>query len=667
MLVDALTGTEAKKVYSAEQDWSKSFAFAVTKADFEAAENYRHQSHDARWALADALYCGWEKQRYWEGTKIPRSSLGMFVVLSQIESILPDVLSAIFSDNPWFEAGPEAGTSAIDAHRVRGFMLRQMDLMKRLNNESIREVFRKATKDGLLYGLGLVELEWYDQTRVIRKITRERVPVTQTQNHPKYGPLQLPTGQWEEQLMEQETQQRIQSPSLRHRSAKDTYVDPNHTSPVLQGSRFVCTRGYMTVDELDRKRDEDDFTIPAKDKLIQLAQDKPAAMADNEKTAAEAVRGGNWNPNIDTSADPGGKRIEVISRWSAERCTWMLNREELGYNSKNRYGLIPIFNAFYIDVPGRAYGLSVADLTEGEHRFQGAVINGRVDDLALNLHGRTIKKRGTSIPNSQLRRKPGQIIEAEKPLEDVVLEKAAPILQEGYIETNASEARVQRTIGRSELIASGNQQSGGNSAGRTAAGINTMASAGAKRTIYLVETIEDTFVEPILGAWHYLNTQLLDPNLAVQIITRDGITSADPLVILNADVVFSMRASMKMRSRAALLQNFPLVTEMFLNPQLMAMLNKMGKTFDIEELFTTFLDISGYEARGRFIRPLTEQEQQALEEAAKKEQNVELVKQRERMGAMKDMQDDKQQSELVKEVAKRGLDAVLLEPDNKGK
>jgi hypothetical protein len=414
MLTDAvLTPAEEQKIHTPEQEWSDAFALKIVTADFDAAQQYRRY-HDQRWELADRLYFGWEKQKTWEGTKIPRSSLGMFVVFQQIESLLPKVLSTIFSDTPWFEVGPQPGTSGLQAMAARDLMLYQMELARRRKNQSMREVMRRCIKSGFMYGCGIFEMGWSDYTQ--KRINRHRQMVPELAMHPQYG-VPVATGNVYPQIVEQNIEKRHQTPRFNYVSIKDFFIDPNCPSPQVQEARFACTRAYVTVDELKAKRGADGFTIPADELLNVMAKHKPSRQSDVTKAASEAARGNNWQPQMDSSTDPGSKRIEVVTYWTADRCVWVANPGDetarVLYNEKNDYGFIPLFNAFYTDALDRFYGLSVVDVTEGEHRLQGAIINARVDELALSIHSARVKKRGSSIPAYQLRRRPGQIIEAE--------------------------------------------------------------------------------------------------------------------------------------------------------------------------------------------------------------------------------------------------------------
>lgn len=659
-LLATLSDDTREKVHRPTDDWSDQFALYVAKADFEQAEIYRTNNHDSRWSMADMLYAGYEKQRVWEGTKIPRSSLGMFVVFSQIESLLPKVLSTIFADSPnWFEAGPEAGTTPTQAQQVRDLMLSQMEQARKLKNQSIREVTRRAMKSGLLYGAGIVELCWLDITEKRKKLFREYVPMTKAMSDPVYGKVEVPTGEREMQLTERIVEQRRQMPFMRHVSTKDFYIDPNCQCPQVQAGRFACTRAMMTIDDVLALKDSPGFNVPGLERLKKLAENKPTAMGDQTKANTEAARQGNWHPSADTTADMGGHKIECITYWTSDRCVWMLNREEIIYNEVNHYGFIPLFNTFYVDFPDRFYGLSVTDVVEGEHRVQGAIINSRMDELSLKIHGGMVKKRGRSISTTQLRRRPGRIIEADNPKEDVVPEQIPEITPQSFMEINASELRVQKNTGITDLAVMGTPSAGGNSANRTATGISTQAQAAFSRLTYIVENSEDTFVEPMLSAWHMMNTIFLDPSKYLHIFGNQ----VDPLSIINADVNFTMRASSKMQSRQVLMQTFPIFSQTLLNPAFMQSLQAQGKTIDMAEIASIIVDMTGYKTRGDLIRPLTEEEKKAIE-AAKSEEHLKLKMQRERMQDLEKLQAQQNEADMQKTIVEKGFD-MAMQPDEK--
>src|SRR5215472_16478167 len=88
------------------------------------------------WDKDDRLYLFRMPQVFWEGSSVPRSSLGMPLIMEHIESIMPQVMNALFNDDPPFEADPMPKTSAEAARATRALLAYQLDRMK--FRESIR-------------------------------------------------------------------------------------------------------------------------------------------------------------------------------------------------------------------------------------------------------------------------------------------------------------------------------------------------------------------------------------------------------------------------------------------------------------------------------------------------------------------------------------------------
>src|SRR5882762_1367434 len=79
--------------------WTDTRAMQIALADFQKAEAYRTANHDWRFRTSDQMYLAWKQRRTWEGTKIPKSSLGIFIALEQIEALLPNAIGSLFPDN----------------------------------------------------------------------------------------------------------------------------------------------------------------------------------------------------------------------------------------------------------------------------------------------------------------------------------------------------------------------------------------------------------------------------------------------------------------------------------------------------------------------------------------------------------------------------------------
>jgi hypothetical protein len=422
----------------------------------------------------------------------------------------------------------------------------------------------------------------------------------------------------------------------------------------VQDARYCFKRIYMTVDELGHLRDNPGmeqfgFTIPDDSKLAELAANKPFAQGDWTKASTEIVRTGYWQPNVDQDSNPAGKRLEVLIYWEKDRLVWIGNRVERFLNVANPYGFIPFFNSFYVDVLNRFYGLSICDILEGEQRVIQSIINARLDELSLNIHAPLIKRRGLIIPAYQLRVRPGQVTEADNPETDIIRREPSNVTGQAFVEVEAAERRAQKYTGITDLATIGSPSSGGNSAARTATGVNTQAQASFSRLQYLVENSENTFVEPLLSALHTLQKRYLPPDQYTQILGDDGKQLLiDHLDVINSEVKFSMRASSRMASKSNMLQTFPIIAQTILNPEFLELVaQQQGKTINMKELESMISDMTGRRIERDLFVPLSPEQKQAMSQPSPDAQ-VKLQQQQQRTQGQIAIQGMKNQHDLSK-------------------
>lgn len=638
--------------------WSDDFATKIVQQDFSSAESMRMANHDWRWRNADELYLAWVAQKYWEGTRYPRSSIGVYLAYSQVESFLPHLVGALFGGDAPFDANPEPGTSAGEARAVTNLLTYQLRV-NAYQSAGPREVFRKVIKSALIYGNGICEVGWkYFKQKRFRQVA-SYTPIKQVTWTPM-GPVATPTGKFTRNVRQVMVEDEVNMPFANYVSIKDYYQDPNTPSPFVQDGRFAIKRVLSTVDELWALKDTEGFKIPSKEILLELARNHPASNSDNTKSASDTYRNMQWQPSLDSTVDPAGRRIEVLVYHTRDRCVWLGNRSVCLYNAPNKYGFIPYFGAFYTDVLDRFYGLAITDVTEPEQRLQQGIINGRVDELALALHPPMIKKRGMNIPAYQLRRRPGLVAEADDPMKDLVYGQVQNVTQQAFIETEASERRAQKTTGITDLAVLGTSSEGGNSANRTATGVAQQAGASGRRIQYIQENIEDDFIRPVLEAFHAMNQQFLDPNQAVKILGKEGEEiQLDPMDVMNARVRFAMHGASRLSAKQALAQVFPLIQQTLLNPEFLDMLaQQQQKTINVEEIAQMVLDIAGYKPRESLFRQMSPQEVQAMNQPPPQAM-IDQQMQRERLAATSGDVESKGMVELLRTAIQGAIDHSL--------
>ena len=649
-----LDDIEQRTLTIPNEPWNRQRAFSIAKGDFEMAERYRMSSgHDMRFRNCDELYLGWMPQRTWEGTRIPRSSIGCPISMDQVEALMPSIISNIFPLRDNVEVRPQPGTLPDEAKAVYDLLMAQLDDMDPESMVSAREEVRKAVKESLIYGNGILELTWVYKKVARRRLVAKFIPDTKLVPDPLTGQLvHVQTGQMRRTVREVSYQDELNYPQLRQRDLRDCYWDPNLSSPNFQLGRFFCVRQLVPVGELKLLRNEQGFDIPDDDKLSQMANNRAGLYTESLKSSPDTYRNIMAPNTVDYVQNPDARRLEVIRYYNKDRLVWLFNREWVAFNQANPVGFMPFLGIYYVDVPNRAYAMSVPDVVEGEQRLQQGVINGRIDELSLILHPPFAKKRGTSIMQSSLRINPGKVVEFENPRDDLVKIEFPGITNNAYIEVEASDRRAQKHTGVTDLAVLGTPSAAGNSANRTATGIQTQSQASGARIQYVVDNLDTCLIEPLLNMIHRMNQQFLSPVQILTILGQEGqAIQIDPLNVINASVKFTVRSGQKMKSRAALLQGLPLISQTLLNPQFVALMGQQSQMVPDMKAITQDICDAFRLSYNSWYRPANPDEMNQMMMSKIAPQLMEAQMQQQRLQAKSADVDATNETELIKHVA----------------
>jgi hypothetical protein len=680
-----LSSEEQKQLTSPTDKWSPRQAAAIALGDWEKAENYWNQNLAKRIRTSDELYLAWRQKKVWEGTKIPRASIPIFLALEQIEALLPSVIGALFSDNLNFDCEPRPSSTWEQAHAVRDLLRYQLSDIsdKRGAYITIREVVRRALKSSLVYGNGIIEVGYLMQQiqRVLWQ--KQMLPRRQMLQHPQFGPMMAPTGELDIHIVQSTVTDNISKPTLQFTDIRDFRIDPNCYSPNVQDAEYCGTRHFRTIEWLkDMAKSDARIQLPSDKDLIELAHRKTNTQSDATKSQTEVARGNFWQPNTDQSIDPNKQRLEIIRYWQSTRHVWVIRgyNDCPIYNEANETHMLPFLDAFHVDVPGRFYGLSICDLVEGDQKLAASILEARIDELNLMIHAPIVRRRGTMLPGTDRRMRPGAIWETEgSPKDDIVRMEMGNVTAQAFVEIQALENRVQKYTGVTDLATLGTPASGGNSANRTATGVNTQSAASGKRIQYHVENIEDQCIVPLLNMVHSLNQRFLSPDQMIPILGQDAQrVDLDPLDILNADVKFEMKASSKLRMRSALQAGaLEMLLQTVFNPSLLQLMAKAGKTVNLDGINSLLTDAWGI-PKGILWTDLTPELMQSLQQPSPDKMLASQMQQS-RLQAQGEHNESKADTSLLQTViggviqneglqkAATGFNPVLPQPDKNKK
>jgi hypothetical protein len=632
-------------------EWSAAEAKKIVLGDFNRAAADRATNYETKWQNAASIYAAVRNgEKFWDGSKTTRANMQIWHAFTQVNALRPQLIDAICGADLDFDVeAASSGTSITQLHQVRALMQDQLKSLGGLVKfQSFRSCVDHLTEDGTVLGNGIWEWGW-DGPRTEMAVNWQRVVEPEMREHPLLPGIGVPTGRnisYAQKFFKPETVSKF---FLDPVDLMDFYIDPNCRSTNVQEAGFTIRRKQMTIAELASYRGQEGFDIPDDVTLYRLSQQKTFTEGDTTRQAIQSYRGVNYQPGQDQSVDPRLARVEVLRYWQRDHHVWLIGREHVAYNKPNQYQAHPFLNWCYVNALGSFYGYSIPELLESGQKLIKTLTDGRLDELNLILHPPFITKLGTARTQSKMKLRPGANWEAEDPQKDVVRLEMGNVTQQAFQEVQLVENRDQKVTGITDLAVLGAPTAGGNSANRTATGVQAQTNASNSRVHGLVANIEDQTLNPMLTQLWQLICMFLDPQEILNILGPDGQSfQVDPVDILNADPKFKLKTANNMKMRAAMQGGgLAQLTQYVLNPEILtAMGEQQQKTLDIEQFTEFYLDVYNVKAFNLF-RPLTPQELQAQQQRAQQAGQEKLQLQQQRLGAMSQDAHERDETQII--------------------
>ncbi len=553
-------------IFSLEQ-MKDSIALGLVNSQYERYRIWRYRNHDLRWNTDDALYVGWMPQRFWEGSRTARSSLGVPITFDQCESAAPVIMNALFGDVEWFECDPLGDATPDDARQQKERLMYLLENPRNKIGNTARNELRLAVKQLLVYGNGAVNVEHDGETG---------------------------------------------DPIVEWKDIRDIYIDPGCSTPLIDDSQSVVDRDFLTLDELESLRGAPGIKLPPQDVLRRMADQRPADTADLTKQNQEAYRNVIYRPGYDDSTDFGpNKKLEVLRYQDEARIIWVIQRRWVMYNELNPYGFITYCAAPCYVMPGRFYGMGIADALEGNQKYAQAILNGHLDELSLTLNPPRARSRSATMTQGSSQLRPGQVWEMDKPKDDMIMYPPAGATNQGWQEIQFLEASSERRTGVTNMISQGMPIK--SNASRTATGIQAQTAGPTTRLQAIVEHIEDYLIVPMLYKMIAMDAKHASAgDSSLQGMSAQGGFTQVAKSSLKAPVKFRIKASSRMLTQSKLQFIAPFLSQYLMNGAFMSQLAKSGQTVDFNSFFDLIQDATGTRAAYRLIRPLNDQEKQQM-------------------------------------------------------
>jgi hypothetical protein len=636
-------------------EWTADEAKRIVLGDFNRAAADRATNYETKWQNAAAIYSAVRNgEKYWDGSKTPRANMQIWHAFTQVNALRPHLIDAICGADLDFDVeAASSGTTITQLHQVRALMQNQLkSLGGRVKFQSFRYCVDRMTEDGTVLGNGIWEWGW-DGPRQEQAVQWKRIvePEIAMGEHPMMPGMQIPmeTGRTISYAQKYFKPEIVSKFYLDPVDLMDFYIDPNTRSTNVQQAGFCIRRKMMTIAELASYRGQEGFDIPDDITLYRLSQQKTFTEGDTTRQAIQSYRGVNYQPGQDQSVDPRLARVEVLRYWQRDHHVWLIGREHVGYNLPNQYQALPFLNWCYVNALGSFYGYSIPELLDSGQKLIKTLTDGRLDELNLILHPPFITKLGMARTQSKMKLRPGANWEAENPDKDVVRLEMGNVTQQAFTEVQLVENRDQKVTGITDLAVLGSPTAGGNSANRTATGVQAQTSASNSREQGLVANIEDQVLSPMLTQMWELICMFMDPQQILTILGPDGQGfQVDPVDILNADPKFKLKTANNMKMRAAMQGGgLQTLTQYVLNPEIItAMGEQQQKTLDIEQFTEFYLDVYGVKAFNLF-RPMTPQEMQDRQQRAQQAGMQKMQLQQARLGTMSQDAHERDETQII--------------------
>lgn len=559
-------------------------ALQIVTQDVILGEQYVNSKRQPQqWLSADNAYRGLVQSQPWPGSDVPRSNISTFTVLEAVESLMPTVHLAFFSDRQPFLLEPMGKTSPESARA------QEKMLMWAVHESGFKEEIRRALKQWLLYGFTVVKWGWKTESRTRKSYARGEAGK---------GVVKKNAEAYE-----------ISHPTIGVVDLRQIFVDPSLKEQDCRKAQWVCAQVYVTARDLDAMRSDDTYhNIPTQDQLKEI-------LSRREEPTADSAQGSKYTVNRDLQAmpetqksatDPLSQPLELLEYTTDDRVFTVLQQKIVIRNTPNDFDKKNFLSCAFVDTLFAMYGFGVAKLGIGEQMFQSGVLNKWIDSLALVLNPAYQLKKGLGPGTQNISVAPGKIINESGELTPLLTQS---ITKEALDAISTSETRLAKRIG----------SNGGDNmptqAMRTAEGVNSFNQGVVDKLQYCIENFADMIFVPALEAFLEVCKDNLQPDDINKILSdADGKAyEGDILDVYNGSCQVQVLSSTKLASRRAAAQLLPMLLQVIEAGPVQTALAAQNKKFNFVELLDEALNLTGWDIDSLIVDATPQEVQQFMQ------------------------------------------------------
>ena len=592
-------------------------ALRIVTRDFELASAYLNEQAPALgWRESKILYQSPRVPNFFEGTGQTRANISRFNVAKQVNSLAPAVAQAIFSEPTPFQVNPRGNTTQNAANAWRDLISTMLDECD-FKPEFTHGILGQTNQGTVIFKWG-----WETVTRKEKHYVRKQAPPTV--DMPLGGQMTVPTEESDE-FEVQEPEVTRSRPWFEKCELGTVYPDPKWNKPnQIWKARYICEVFYVTYDDLQTLRQDDEYDIPDEETLRRLLftdeedTEGTTGLEQNLDVGSLGGLAGAKRPDFDSSADPLLKPIQMVERWTSTECMVMLNGKVIIRNGPHGLPEKPYGSANFWDIEDSGFGMGVGRIAGSDQRVETGTTNAALDIVSHAVNPEYAVSRDANAPTDNMRRRLGGIRPVSGRAGDAYALIETPVVPADVwrVIENSREASESAT-GADQASVQGSMPGGKSSFGRSSAGASIIGGASNARIQAPVDKLIDGVLIPFLNfCWEMVRERMSIAE--IRRLLSD--TQADYLMpdlqdFMDAKMKFDTLAGARLKARQAMASALPFILQVFENPAMLEHLSALGYTVDYMEVVNMVTDISGWKNVRQLIRKMTAQEQQAKQAA----------------------------------------------------
>jgi hypothetical protein len=583
-----MTPEEVK--FSDEQlEDQKALGLVLTDAAM-AAKFLSSKALPASWNQNDDDFRAFVAAEDWPGSPGKKKAhLSMPQILEVIESLLPQIFLAFFSDKTPFILTAQ-GTTPPAAARAASKILKWA-----VKKSGFKEGIRQILKSCLLYGTGIGK--WSGEKGVTRKKKYSRE---------------------DKQIVADTVDVPYFCPKFERVDLRNVLVDPALRTSDIRDAKYVIFQSFITANDLDEMRDDPTYkNIPSRAQLKEILASKSEGTTDNVPgTKVQSFRENQAERQVaETSSDPLQQPLELLEYWTKDRVITVLQSKIVIRNSENddEGGFV---SESFIDVLNSFYGFGIGFLLLGEQKLQAGVVNKWLDSLALILSPAFHRRKGVGAGSQNISIGPGKVVNDDGELAPLEVQSVS---NEALQALALSESRARRRVGANFGPDMPTQ------AMRTAEGVQEFTSGIELKTQYFVERFADNVFIPGLEALLCLCKDNMTPEDINRVLTEEEghAFDGDILDFYNGLYGIEVLSSTKLAAKRAMIGLVTPLMQLFQSKPVQDSMLIQSKKLDYNEFLNQVIDLVGWDAPGLIVEATPEdiQRAQMLNPAAIKAQS----------------------------------------------